>query len=131
MQAPDHRMKEIRDVKQVAGEPPRRWFFSHEQDLLVWFGNDGIPVAFQLAYGKYRNEHALRWNVDRGFTHHRVDDGEDSALAKGAPMLFPNGAFKAEDVLQTFLALSIELPREIVEFVAGQLKAHPEYSQRA
>jgi len=34
-------MREIPDVQQVPGEPRRRWFFSHEQDLIVWFGEDG------------------------------------------------------------------------------------------
>ena len=45
---------EIRNVDQVPGEPRRRWFFSHEQDLLIWFVEGGKPVAFQLSYGKYR-----------------------------------------------------------------------------
>ena len=72
-------MREIPDVEQVPGEPRRRWFFSHEQDLIVWFGADGAPVGFQLAYGKYRHERALRWKAGKGFTHDAVDDGEEKA----------------------------------------------------
>jgi hypothetical protein len=60
-------LREVLNVQQVAGEPPRRWFFSHQQDLWVWFGEDGVPVAFQLAYGKYRDERAIRWKAGRGF----------------------------------------------------------------
>jgi hypothetical protein len=120
-------MKEISDVRQVPGEGRRRWFFSHEQDLLVWFDDEGAPVAFQLAYGKSRDEHALRWKAGRGFRHHRVDDGESSAMANAAPMLSANGAFRGRAVLKAFLAASAGMPREIADFVAARLREHPEY----
>lgn len=120
---------EIRNVEQVAGEPPRRWFFSHEQDLLVWFGDDSTPVAFQLAYGKYCDEHAIRWKAGRGFTHHRVDDGESGALTSDAPILVADGVFDAMRVLKRFKELSAEVPREIAEFVAARLREHPEYHE--
>ena len=124
------RIREIRDTAQVEGEPPRRWFFSHEQDLLVWFGPDGRPSAFQLAYGKYRNEHALRWKADRGFAHYVVDDGErGGAGSKQAALLEPDGVFPASKVLKRFLELSKEVPGEIVEFVSQRLQEHPEYRQ--
>jgi hypothetical protein len=122
-------LREIRNTQQVLGESPRRWFFSHEQDLLVWFGKDGQPVAFQLAYGKYRDEHAIRWKAGRGFVHHRVDDGEGGALGKETPLLLPNGTFEAKGVLEQFLALSREVPQDIVEFVTARLREHPEYRE--
>lgn len=120
---------EIPNVAQVPGEPRRRWFFSHEQDLLIWFGDDGEPVAFQLSYGKYRNEHAIRWKAGRGFTHHRVDDGESGALASHAPLLTADGDFNASHVLRRFRALSAEMPREIADFVVARLKEHPGYHE--
>lgn len=122
-------LQEIRNTRQVPGEAPRRWFFSHEQDLLVWFGQDGEPVAFQLAYGKYSDEHAIRWKAGRGFVHHRVDDGEGGGIGKEAPLLLPDGRFEAKRVLETFLASAGEVPREIVEFVAARLREHPEYCE--
>jgi hypothetical protein len=122
-------LREIRNTQQVPGENTRRWFFSHEQDLLVWFGEDGRPVAFQLAYGKYRDEHAIRWKVGRGFVHHCVDDGESGGIGKEAPLLLPDGAFEAKGVLERFLALSGEMPQDIVEFVAARLREHPEYRE--
>lgn len=122
-------LREIRNTQQVPSESPRRWFFSDEQDLLVWFGENGQPVAFQLAYGKYRDEHAIRWKVDRGFVHHRVDDGEGGGLGKEAPLLFPDGAFEAKGVLERFLALSSDVPQNIVHFVAARLREHPEYRE--
>lgn len=117
-------LREVRDVQQVAGEPPRRWFFSNQQDLWVWFGEDGVPVAFQLAYGKYRNERAIRWKSGEGFVHRRVDDGESADVVKQAPLLVPDGAFEAEKVIARFLEISTELPRDIVEFVVARLREH-------
>ena len=122
-------LREIKNTRQVPGEPVRRWFFCHEQDLLIWFDKNGRPVAFQLAYGKFRDEHAIRWKVGRGFVHHGVDDGESNAIGKEAPLLVPDGAFPANNVLQRFLALSEEMPQEIVEFVAARLREHPEFCE--
>ena len=121
-------LREVRNTYQAPEEPRRRFFFSHEQDLWVWFGEDGAPVAFQLAYGKYRNEHAIRWKAGRGFTHEQVDDGERAGvLVKQAPILIADGAFDAGGVLERFLELSAEMPREIVDFVAARLREHPEF----
>lgn len=120
-------LREVPDTAQAEGELSRRWFFSHEQDLLVWFGPGGAPSAFQLAYGKYGNEHALRWKVDRGFEHYAVDDGEKGGLRKQAPLLEPDGRFPPSKVLQRFLELSAEIPKDIAEFIALRLQEHPEY----
>ena len=60
-------LREVRIPRQVPGEPRRRCFFSHQQDLWVWFDDGGVPVAFQLCYGKYRDEHAIRWKAGQGF----------------------------------------------------------------
>ena len=120
---------EVRNVEQQPGEPLRRWFFSHEQDLFVWFGEDGTPAAFQLSYGKYRDEHAIRWKAGRGFTHHRVDDGESGAVTRNAPLLMADGIFEAARVLKRFRELSAEMPREIADFVIARLQEHPEYRE--
>ncbi len=122
-------MKEINGVRQVPGEHHRRWFFAHAQDLLVWVREDGALAAFQLAYGKTRNEHALRWKEGAGFTHHSVDDGEGRTLTKGVPLLFPNGPFEARRILDEFLELAAEVPPEIVEFVRARITEHPEFGQ--
>lgn len=120
-------LREIPNVQQVPGEPRRRWFFSHEQDLLVWFGEGGAPVAFQLAYGKYRNEKALRWKAGKGFTHEAVDDGENAGVVKEAAILVADGYFDATGVLERFVELSTEVPPEIVDFVRARLAEHPNF----
>lgn len=122
-------LREIRNTQQVPGELPRRWFFSEEQDLLVWIGADGKPAAFQLAYGKYRDEHAIRWKTGKGFSHHRVDDGEKGGTGKEAALLHPDGTFEAKRVVDQFLALSKKMPSDLVEFVTARLREHPEYHE--
>jgi hypothetical protein len=82
-----------------------------------------------LAYGKYRNEHALRWKADQGFSHYAVDDGESGSPGKEAPILEPNGAFPASQVLKRFLELAAEMPSEVVDFVARRLREHPDYHE--
>ncbi|MGH8746616.1 MAG: hypothetical protein ACREUK_08995 [Burkholderiales bacterium] len=118
-------LREVLNPRQAPGEPYRRCFFSHEQDLWVWFGDAGMPIAFQLAYGKYRNEHAIRWKLGRGFMHERVDDGENAGVVKQSPILVHDGPFDAEDVVARFLEKSQELPRDIVEFVTARLREYP------
>ncbi len=120
---------EVRNVQQVSGEPTRRWYFSHEQDLLIWIGDDGKPVAFQLSYGKYHDEHAIRWKAGRGFSHYSVDDGEQSAAANNTPMLISDGVFKAAHVLTRFRELSAEMPREFADFVCARLREHSEFRE--
>jgi hypothetical protein len=120
-------LREVPNSRQVPGEPRRRCFFSHRQDLWVWLGDDGAPVAFQLAYGKYRDEHAIRWKAGKGFVHERVDDGESAGVIKQAPILVEDGPFRASSVVDQFLAESSELPRDIADFVLVRLREHPEF----
>lgn len=87
------------------------------------------PVAFQLAYGKYRDEHAISWKAGRGFVHERVDDGESAGVIKEVPILVADGVFEAARVLDQFLALAAELPRDIVDFVAARLRENPQYHE--
>ena len=120
-------LSEVRNVQQLPGEPPRRWFFSHEQDLWVWLNESGELVGFQLAYGKYRNEHAIRWNQGRGFGHYKVDDGEEGPVGKGIPILTADGGFNAKRILDQFLEIACDIPQDIVAFVAARIREHPGY----
>lgn len=113
-------LSELLNVRQVAGEPKRRWFFCQELDLVVWEA-DGAICGFQLAYDKHRHEHSISWRQERGFAHYGVDDGEPMAGVNSTPLLYANGPFKRDHVLKRFLALSLEMPRDIVTFVEGKL----------
>lgn len=85
-------MKEITDVRQIAGEPQRRWFSSNEMDLIVWLDEQQQLIGFELCYDKLHSEHALVWNAEQGLRHMAVDDGEGRAgKYKASPILISNG----------------------------------------
>ena len=111
---------EIQNPRQIPGEPFRRWFYSHEQDLYVWYDDDKQISAFQLCYSKSWGEHAIYWRKDRGYSHQRVDDGRRG----GTPFLVAEGTFNRARVLDRFRELSIELPQEVRAFVEERLIAY-------
>ena len=117
-------LSEIRDTRQIPGEPRRRWFASANLDLVMWFGDDAALVGFQLCYDKQREERALTWHANGSrFTHEMVDDGESAGLGyKATPVLVRNGALNARRLLAAFLAEAGSLPQEITQVVARQLE---------
>lgn len=117
-------LREIEKTRQHAGEPLRRWFHAQEQDLYVWQDEDGTIIAFQLCYDKPDNEHALYWRQDRGFSHLRVDDGENPAGRPQSPLLLADGLFDSAGVTRRFLRLAKNLPPEISRFVIRHLEQY-------
>ncbi|MEW6165950.1 MAG: hypothetical protein AB1642_12890 [Pseudomonadota bacterium] len=116
-------LRELHNVQQVPGEPCRRWFFGHDLDLVVWEGEDGTIVGFQLAYDRHHDEHSISWHRERGFAHYAVDDGEPRAGLKQTPILLADGPFQHDRVLDQFLARAAGLPAHVVACVAEKLRA--------
>jgi len=121
---------EIPNTKQVKGEPLRKWYFSKDLDLVVWFDSSGDPCAFQLAYDKHRGEHSITWKKESGYSHYRVDDGERQAGFFETPLLYVNGPFKKDAVLEKFLKESDELPVMVTNFVAEKLRTFDEHDRK-
>ncbi len=115
-------LRELPKRSQPNGEPERRWFFSHEMDLIVWVGPDGLPTAFQLAYDKYRGEHLVSWSATKGLIHYAVDDGEQAWGMGQTPLLHANGAINPESLLASFRAEAINVPTVLREFVEARLR---------
>ena len=63
-------LRELADIRQVPGEPRRRWFSSPDLDLIVWLDDADTMLGFQLCYDKSRGERALTWRADRGYDHY-------------------------------------------------------------
>ncbi|MFC1671500.1 hypothetical protein ACFL01_00040 [Planctomycetota bacterium] len=124
---PQHtRLREVKYVSQHAGEPFRRVFCCSRMDIYVWFEESGEIYGFQLCYRQNREEKALTWLQDKGFTHRSVDDGEDrGGRFKMTPVLMPDGVFAREDVVASFEEISEKIDSEIVGFI---LKKVDEYS---
>ena len=117
-------LKALPNVRQVRGEPRRRWYFCHEQDLVVFEDDAGKICGFQLAYDKLGQERSLSWQAGRGYASYRVADGEETALASNTPLLHACAEFDRERVLQRFLNLAGELPPHIGDFVTAKLRAY-------
>lgn len=115
-------LREVADVRQIEGGRPRRWFQSGDEDLIVWYGEDGGIYGFQLCYDRKKHERALTWMLGKGYSHNRIDSGEDHAMRyKGSPLLVADGKFDASEIAGRFLEASGNLPREIRDFVLAKI----------
>jgi hypothetical protein len=124
-------LTEYSGIREISGGRPRRWFYSEDEDLIVWYADDGSIFGFQLCYDKQKSERALTWLPQSGFSHERVDyGGSDSAgrglgsrLDKLTPLLVADGVFDIASLSRRFLQISQALPRDVFEFVSGKLQA--------
>ena len=116
---------EISNVKQIEGEPKRRWFNDDFFDLVVWLDDEERLVGFQLAYGKPLGERALTWRMGSGYRHDGVDDGESKpGKMKSTPILVDDGIFNSEEVAALFKRESCGIDRDIAGFVYEKLKSY-------
>jgi len=120
-------LRELSDTRQIPGEPRRRWFSSPELDLIVWMGDAGDPVGFQLCYDKLAAERALTWRAGRGFDHTAVDNGEGMPMKhKATPLLVADGVFDNRRVSGIFREASATVPPPIRRFVTDTLARYPD-----
>jgi len=117
-------LRELDNIRQVDGEPKRRWFTSSEIDLIVWFDGAEKPVGFQLCYDKGRDERAFTWREGRGYDHAAVDEGDRKKTQgyKGTPILVADGTFEHDRVKTIFMKSSSAIPDRIREFVVETLE---------
>src|SRR5262245_51959944 len=117
-------MREFPGIRQSRGEPWRRWFQSDDEELTVWYEPDGSFRGFQLCYDRQGYERALTWLKAKGYARLRVDHGESEPLTvKRTPVVLPDGAFDAAEVLERFRAAAGGLPDEIARLVAEKIGA--------
>lgn len=115
-------LAEIKHVRQIPGDAPRRWFEDRDNDLIVWKDEKNRIIGFQLCYGKGRRERALTWEQGKGYTHDVVDDGENNTLYyKSSPILIPGGEFDAVALAEKFTRISKNIDTDIADFVKGHL----------
>jgi hypothetical protein len=110
-------LREIRDVKQVPGEPRRRWFSDENFDLIVWLGPEDQILGFQLCYDKETRQKALTWLNGGGYQHSHIDDGDNPGKMKASPVLEPDGHFDSEGTARQFLENKGDVPEKITDCV--------------
>lgn len=121
-------MKESINVRQIPGDPKRRWFSSEHFDLIVWLNDDGTFAGFQLCYDKMQKERSIAWRSLCGFDHMAVDDGEKRpGHFKAVPILVADGYFDAKRIHSAFVKESASLPSDVAEYVLHLLEKHPNY----
>lgn len=119
-------MREIKGVRQIPGEPRRRWFSSPSMDLFVWVDAAGAPIGFELAYDKEGRERALGWKPVKGYSHAIVDDGESGRpLCKATPILISGGKPDVDRILGQLRRQGQHLPADILGLVLARIRAYP------
>ncbi len=113
---------EIPDVKQLSGEPKRRWFSSPSLDLFLWYDEKDKIIQFQICYGKGPNEHALTWQQEGGLLHHSVDDGENLSFRMKSTAIMVSGSdFDAEKIAGQFEQLAGNIDYKTVQFILSKI----------
>jgi hypothetical protein len=114
-------LREIRDVKQVPGEPRRRWFSDENFDLIVWVDPEDQIIGFQLCYDKETKQKALTWLKDDGYQHSRIDDGDNPGKMKASPVLETDGHFDREGIGRRFWENKGDVPEKIAGYVYDRI----------
>jgi len=117
-------LREIPRVRQIKGEPRRRWFSAGVLDLIVWLDRANRPSGFQLCHGVGTSEHALTWHPEKGFDYARVDSGEQGHLSyKGTPILQLAGTSNLAELRRLFDEASGDVPEDVRGFVVQALSS--------
>ena len=118
-------LRAIKTDKHSSDHLQRIWFNDQDNDLFIWLENR-TPVAFQFSYNKRQDEHTLNWEIDRGYSHERIDNGEDdSANYKMTPIMVANGMIDRDQISQIFKSISHEIEPQLAEFVSQKLDNVP------
>ena len=118
-------LKEEKNVRQIAGDPRRRWFSDEYFDLIVWFDKDDSVWGFQLCYDREHKPRALTWTGAHGYKHTGIDNGEHVwGTSQVSPVLVEDGAFDALPVTQRFGAAAGELPFALTSFILEKLRGY-------
>ncbi len=116
-------LTEILNVRQLPGEPERRWFSSPSLDLFLWYDDEKEIIQFQICYDKGPDEHALTWHHQQGLGHHSVDDGENRSFRmKGTPIMVSGSDFDAEKITADFEQLAGEIEYKTVQFILSHIR---------
>ncbi len=123
-------LQETQAIKQIEGEPPRRWFFDETLDLLVWCDPALEPIGFQLIYPTPDGQRVLtRWPTGQ-VTHNSIDEGAShGGYGLGMTrLLAPDGAFDLDRVLPDFQARAEQVDDRIKVLVVETMR---EFVRRA
>ena len=124
-------LREIGYIKQIHGQPFRRWFNDDLIDLFVWEEEGGRITGFQLCFDKDTDERALTYSEADGYSLHNVHT-EESSLDMGSPVLrrglvdlpFPH-------LLALLTERGAEIDSRVLRYVKEKLEMYTEAQQTA
>ena len=114
-------LREIPGVRQDRPNLQRRWYQDEFFDLYTWHATDGAPVSFQLCYDVRGRERALNWHQEHGFSHTRIDPGDDGRLSRMMPILVGGGRFPHRFVRDRFAQEGVALDAPTSDFIVGKM----------
>ena len=117
-------LTEIGHVRQIQGDYFRRIFADRNLDIVIWYKPDKTIHGFQVSYDLARRERALTWTESRGFSHTRVDTGEDSPLSNRSPVLIEDPDFDAARLWSAFDISAQNLPSREKRLMQRKLREY-------
>ena len=114
-------LKEIPTARQQISGLTRRWFTDDSFDLFIFADDQGTLVQLQLSYDKSHREHVISWMANSGYTHQRIDDGQDISGKARSPIMVPDGVCDIDRIIREFKNSSLALDDELFETVYRKL----------
>lgn len=113
-------LQEVTCGLQQDGKLTKRWYNCQSADLFFWHDKNKL-VRFEFCYNKHQNEHSLRWQHKTGFTHARVDDGENNGINKSSPILINEKRIDSDYIFTQFKEISDKVEFETRVFIMRKL----------
>ena len=114
-------LHEIKNVRQERGAGRRRWFESEGLQLVVWLDGEHAITGFQLCYDLGKGEPALTWRAESGFSHHGIDQGNETPLKNQTPILVADGSVPWAEIAQLFGRRAATLEAQLQQFIRAKL----------
>jgi hypothetical protein len=119
-------LRELRLTQNDSSGIRKRWFQDDYFDLFTWQELTGKVTSFQLCYDRLGRERVISWDIERGFGHHLVDDGESSPHKNMSPVFVVDGPFSSREVIPKFVQASHQISEKIRTFTMQKLLEYVE-----
>lgn len=123
----------LREILAVCQDKPglkRRWYQDDFFDLYTWHTRLGRLSAFQLCYDVRARKRALAWSRKNGFTHAKVDSGEENAGQPMTLLLVADGRFPHRLVRSRFERASTILEAGTKSFILDKMREFGRHAAR-
>jgi len=105
-------LRELKKVRQIKGEPFRRWFVDEDLELILWYDLDRKLEGFQICYDKLAGTRTITWKRVKTST------GESKSL------LMSDGPYNKSRLLALMEQGSKEMDANLRSFILERLQSH-------